>query len=215
MAAQDHALRTNYIKKIIDKQDVSPMCRLCEEREETVSHIVAECSKLAQKQYRLWRHDRVALMIHWLLCEGIGFQQQEKWYEHVPERVLENDGVKILWDFSIQTDHEIEYNKPDIIVHNKMKRECIITDVVCPFDSRVDKKEVEKIEKYQDLNRELMMIWKCRKMWIIPIIIGALGTLSRNFKSWASKIDVYDRVDLMQKACVLGTAKIIRRVLDI
>ena len=96
-----------------------------------------------------------------------------------------------------------------------MKRECIIIDVVCPFDSRVDKKEVEKIEKYQDLKRELMMIWKCRKICIIPIMTGALRTLSRNFKFWASKIEVCDHVDLMQKACVLGTAKTIRRVLNI
>ena len=43
MAAQDQALRTNYIKKRIDKQAGSPMCRLCGEQEETISHIVAEC----------------------------------------------------------------------------------------------------------------------------------------------------------------------------
>ena len=49
MAAQDQALRTNYTEKRIDKQDVSPMCRICGEREETISHIVAKCSKLAQK----------------------------------------------------------------------------------------------------------------------------------------------------------------------
>ena len=73
-------------------------------------------------------------MIHWLLCKRIGFQQQEKWYEHVPERVLDKDGVKILWDFSIQTDHEIEYNKPDMVVHDKKKRECVIINVACPFD---------------------------------------------------------------------------------
>ena len=41
-AAQDQALWTNSIKNRIDKEDVSPMCRLCGEREETVSHIVAE-----------------------------------------------------------------------------------------------------------------------------------------------------------------------------
>ena len=45
-AAQDQALRTNYIRNMIDKQDVSPMCRLCGEREESVSHIVTECKKL-------------------------------------------------------------------------------------------------------------------------------------------------------------------------
>ena len=43
MAAQDQALRTNYIKKRIDKQNVSPMCRQYGEREETISHIVAKC----------------------------------------------------------------------------------------------------------------------------------------------------------------------------
>ena len=103
------------------------------------------------------------------MCKRTGFQQQEKWYEHVPEHVLENDGVKILWDFFIPKDHEIENNKPDTIVHGKMKRECIVIDVAYSFDSRVAKKEVEKIGKYQDLKRELMMIWNCQKICIISI----------------------------------------------
>ena len=110
-------------------------------------------------------------MIHCLLCKKFGFQQQKKWYEHVPERLLGNDGVMILWDFSIQTDHEIEHNKPDILdiyryIHDKMKRECIIIDFACPFYSRMNKKEVEMIKKYQDLKRELMMIWKFLKIFL-------------------------------------------------
>ncbi|XP_068738999.1 uncharacterized protein [Montipora capricornis] len=68
-AAQDQALRTNSIKNRIDKEDVSPMCRLCGEREETVSHIVAECKKLAQREYKMWRHDKVGQVIHWKLCQ--------------------------------------------------------------------------------------------------------------------------------------------------
>ena len=50
-AAQDQALQTNYIRNMIDKQDVSLMCHLCGKREETVSHIATECKKVAQKQY--------------------------------------------------------------------------------------------------------------------------------------------------------------------
>ena len=46
-AAQNKALRTNCIKKKIDKPDVLPLCHLCGERED-VSHITAECKKLAQ-----------------------------------------------------------------------------------------------------------------------------------------------------------------------
>ena len=51
-AAQDQALRTNSIKNRIDKQQLSPACRLCGKRDETVSHIVAECKMLAQKYYK-------------------------------------------------------------------------------------------------------------------------------------------------------------------
>ena len=39
MAAQDQAIRTNSIKKHIDKQNILPECRMCGQREETVSHI--------------------------------------------------------------------------------------------------------------------------------------------------------------------------------
>ena len=50
-AAQDQAIRTNSIKNRIDKEDVSPMCRICGEREETIGHVTAECKKLAQKEF--------------------------------------------------------------------------------------------------------------------------------------------------------------------
>ena len=42
-----------------------------------------------------------------------------------------------------------------------------------------------------------------------------VGTLSKNFSSWAAKIEVEEKIDMIQKACVLGTAKVIRNVLDI
>ena len=50
MAAQDQSLRTNAINSRIDKQDVSPVCRMCGKREESIAHVVAECEKLAQNQ---------------------------------------------------------------------------------------------------------------------------------------------------------------------
>ena len=50
MAAQDQALRTNAMKNKIDKMNISPLCKLCGERDETVAHIVAECKMLAQRQ---------------------------------------------------------------------------------------------------------------------------------------------------------------------
>ena len=50
-AAQEQALRTNAIKANIDKQPVSPLCRLCMKTPETVMHLASGCIKLEQKQY--------------------------------------------------------------------------------------------------------------------------------------------------------------------
>ena len=76
MAAQDQALGTNAIRIRIDKQNVSPACRMCGKRDETIAHIVAECEKLAQNQYKKWLHDRVGKVIRWELCRKYGFNCQ-------------------------------------------------------------------------------------------------------------------------------------------
>ena len=214
MAAQDQALRTNAIKSRVDKADVSPMCRLCGEREETISHVVTECKMLAQKQYKLWRHDRVACVIHWTICKQHGFNAPKYWYEHQPEMVLENEHAKILWDFPIQTDHRLDHNKPDVVLVKKEEKECFIIDVACPFDTRIKTKEAEKRDRYQDLRQEIKKLWKIKKCEVIPVIIGALGTVGKKFDSWMKKLGMEKQKHLMQQACILGTSKIIRRVLD-
>ncbi len=98
MAAQDQALRTKYIRNVIDKEDISATCRLCGDRDETVAHIVSECKMLAQKQYMNWRHDKIARVIRWELCKKYNMYHAEKWYEHKPKSVVENENAKILWD---------------------------------------------------------------------------------------------------------------------
>ena len=51
-AAQDQAIRTNYIKATIDKSQIDAKCRMCRDKNETVSHIFSGCSKLGQKDTR-------------------------------------------------------------------------------------------------------------------------------------------------------------------
>ena len=40
--SKDQALRSNSIKRVIDKENVSAKCRMCGEGDETVSHNVLE-----------------------------------------------------------------------------------------------------------------------------------------------------------------------------
>ena len=88
-AAQDQAIQTNYIKAAIDKSQIDAKCKMCRDKNETVIHIVSGCSKLAQKEYKK-RHDNVARDIHWDLLLKCGFDRNDKWYNHIPESVLEN-----------------------------------------------------------------------------------------------------------------------------
>ena len=187
---------------------------MCGERDETISHVVAECKKLAQPQYKVWRHDRLAVVVHWNMCKRYKLPYKAQWYEHTPERVLENDDVKLLWDFPIQTDHHIDHNKPDIVIYEKKKRDCWIIDVACPFDTRVEEKEQEKLTKYQDLRREINKLWNCRNVNTIPIVVGALGTVGKRLSKWLKRINMEDSFELLQKSCLLGTARIIRKVLE-
>ena len=74
---------------------------------------------------------------------------------HNPVPVLENDNHKLLWNFGVQTDHQISARRPDQIVINKKKRTCKIVDFAVPADHKIKLKECEKKDKYLDLAREL------------------------------------------------------------
>ena len=68
--------------------------------------------------------------------------------------------------------------------------------------------------KCQDLKREIRKIWNCKRVTVIAVIIGVLGTISRNFKATVKKIGLDGSTSLLQNACLLGTAKILRKTLD-
>ena len=118
MAAQNSALRTNHI---MDKTQQNSKCRLCGDRDETINHIISECSKLPQKEYKA-RHDWVSKVIHWEMCKKFKFDHANKKYLNNLAPVLENDTRKLLWDFDIQTDHQISARKLDLIIIKKKKK---------------------------------------------------------------------------------------------
>ena len=64
---------------------------------------------------------------------------------------MENNKSKIQWDFTVQTDNEIYSRRPDVIVVQKDKNLCQILYFACPYNGKVDTKELKKIEHYQDL----------------------------------------------------------------
>ena len=132
---------------------------------------------------------------------------------HNPEPVLENDTPKLLWDFDIQTDHLISTRRPDLIIINKKKGICKIVDFAVRADHRIKLIECEKRDKYPDLARELKKLWNM-KVTIIPILIGAFGTVTKGLLKGLEDLEVGDRVETIQTTALLKTARILRRVLE-
>ena len=214
VAAQDQALGTNYRKAKIKKTRDSALCRMCKNKDETVSHIISECSKIAQNEYKN-RHDRVATAVHWGLCKKYQLPHTNNWYDHRAEPVTENEEVKLLWDFSLRTDKVIEARRPDIVLVDKIKKSCIIIDVAVPGDTRVFLKEEEKMDKYRELSRELQRLWQMNTTTVIPVVVGALGTITERLRPFLAMLGIAVSFETIQKASLLGTAHILRKVLEI
>jgi len=111
------------------------------------------------------------------------------WYEHVPKSVETSQGgkVTILWDQQVQTDRTIPNNKPDIIIRDNEKGTCMLIVVAISGDRNVIKNEAEKILKYKELTIEIQRMWNV-KTKVIPVIIGASGTISKSFRKYVSNI---------------------------
>ena len=57
----------------------------------------------------------------------------------------------------------------------------MIIDIVVLADVRVGEKEKEKLEKYKDLKREIGRFWKLKMVEVLLVVIGALGSVTKEF----------------------------------
>ena len=146
--------------------------------------------------------------------EKLVFDGNEKWYKHEPEKVVENDSWKILWDFTIKTDYVIEARRSDMVIINKTKNEYKISDFACPFDSRIEEREKDKMTDYNNLKRELKKIWDM-PVKVIPLVVGVLGATPKKLKQRLSNTRIETRIVELQKTTILYSARILQNVLEV
>jgi len=89
---------------------------------------------------------------------------------------------------------------------------CMLIDVAIVGDRNVIKKEAEKILKYKDLTIETQRMWNV-KTKVIPVIIGATGTIWKSIIKYVSNTPGQHEVKELQKTAILGTAHVLRKVL--
>ena len=68
-------------------------------------------------------------------------------------------------------------------------------------------------KEYLDLVRESKKLWNM-KVTIVPLVIGALGTITKGLLKGLEDLEVGGRVETIQMTALLRTTRIPRRVLD-
>ena len=68
-------------------------------------------------------------------------------------------------------------------------------------------KEQEKLENYNDLRYEIGRIWERKSVKVNPVVIGALGTVSKDLHD--EQLDCALNFSTLQNARLLGTLRIL------
>ena len=78
--------------------------------------------------------------------------------------------------------------------------------------SYVTQKEAEHL-RYKSLRIRIQRLWNIKCM-VTPVVIGAIGIVTRVLKKNLEAVPGTHSIDSLQKAAVLGTSNIIRKVLQ-
>ena len=120
--------------------------------------------------------------------------------------------MKLLWDFTIQTDRHLPHNRPDILCVSHEHNTAYLIDVAVPGDSRLSQKINEKRQKYTDLKTEIQRMWNMRAV-VVPLVIGSLGSIPTCLAKHLQSLNIYygTLISKLQKSVLLGSCHILRR----
>ena len=96
------------------------------------------------------------------LLEKWGFNIAEMLHTQ-PEKVLESEDCRILWDFPIQTDKTLEHNRQDITVIDKKSKKYLLIDPACPFDTRIEIRNKKNAQLIVGRNMKLQKFGKSER----------------------------------------------------
>ena len=235
IAAQEGQL---YLKSHPAHQGLDKTCRLqcsslpADRRRETAEHILTICPYW-RVTLMVERHNRVAANLYNALCRNLGFETRH--YRQRIEGYRKSGQYEIYWDHPIITTRKLRHNRPDIVVIDNGAKKVTIVEVSVSWFSHLVRQERRKYAKYainsmlpedQELNsegtfpngenlatelgRDLGYV-----VTVIPIVIGALGEVTRNTLQYFSQLglpdsEVEDLMERCERSAVIGSGVIIK-----
>ena len=171
-------------------------CRLCKNNVEDVNHIISLCPETSVRFYLPIRHDIVAKTI--LKAIILKKNPDDKFrHQKDPKYVYKVNNTEYWWNIPIQTAIKVPYNKPDIVIWDQEKKICTIVEISCPSDVNIPRKIDEKLNNYAPLVRNMQIMYSDYKFVVVPIIIGALGYVSKCLSKYLLQLG-FDILDLYE-----------------
>ena len=177
--------RVYYSKKTRTGPEIEIMCRLCGKAAESVGHILAGCSALAQSKYLQRQNAVLKILFFEMLCSLDLIHSVPPWYSPPePKSVYENDRAQAFWNVPVYADHvEVRANRIDARIVDNSAKTVILLEMSCPWPDNRTSKSYEKTKKYAPLRVELKKQFQAFKVKQFNIIIDVLGGYSKDLES--------------------------------
>lgn len=216
LGIQDQVIDTRNYRKFIIKDNTSDLCRHCHSASETIQHITGACRSITQTDYK-HRHDQVAAIIHQYLAFKYSLiTEKTAYYKYTPAIILESVHHKLYWDRTIITDKTIHHNRPDITLYDKSTKTVFLIDIAIPNTHNLEKTYTDKLSKYTDLAIELKTQWRAQTVKTVPIVLSSTGVIPYTLHNSLQTLGIHKLTfNLLQKAVILNTCRIVRKFLFI
>ncbi|MEG0366515.1 MAG: reverse transcriptase family protein [Coprobacillus sp.] len=183
-------------------------CRYCGKSNASVDHIATRCNKLNHTRY-IERHNAIVKIIHKALIKKHNINNIEYHHSSNIAKVVQNNSIKIISDMPIETAYKVQFNKPDIVIINNDNKTIQIIDITVTNTERIKISELEKIQKYDELSKDMMQTYSM-KVIIIPFAISWDGAVSKMNVKHRQKIGIDNNTFIrIQKTAIIMTFTIV------
>ena len=195
-------------------QEFDSKCRYCHSKNEDIFHLLCSCDSLSASMYLPFRHDEVAKELYNAVIKH-HFPAQSY---TLPTSIWVHQHIEIWWDTHVHTVPPVKNNKPDIVIWNKTRKTCHITDICVPLDQNVHKQEKMKIDTYTPLCVNLRRLYPDYSYEVVPIVLGATGLITDSLMNHLATLlenpkEVHSTTATMQRKAMIGSMRVLKSAL--
>ena len=168
-------------------------CPHCGVVKRTVDHLATRCDRMLSYDYTA-RHSEVVRYIHLAMCNRYKILRRKTLRTHSVQETVAGEEAVIVVDTRVKTDIKITHDRPDIVIHDKKRKEVIIIEIGIRSQKRLQTVETEKLHKYDLLAKELEQMYKCKSR-IIPYVMTWEGIVTKHHRHYVEAQGLSPRIE--------------------